>query len=152
MQERCRERRLVELEAGQDLRDAPRVEDELLPRLAHLSGVSARREVEGPREQLPVDVDLVRLDLGDQLLDEVLMPFEDCHESSVPPVFCAPSPARGMRRNITFDDEFGKPMFARRRQTKKLNQIARVLRELDAVSTRPAVKQRRSRVAIGKAA
>jgi hypothetical protein len=57
-----------------------------------------------------------------------------------------------MRRNIAFDDEFGKPMFARRRQTKKLNQIARVLRELDAVSTRPAVKHRRSRVAIGKAA
>jgi hypothetical protein len=43
-------------------------------------------------------------------------------------------------------------VFARRRQTKKLNQIARVLRELDAVSTRPVVKARRSRVAIGKAA
>jgi hypothetical protein len=44
-------------------------------------------------------------------------------------------------------------MFARRRQTKKLNQIARVLRELDAASTRPAAKPRRSsRVAIGRAA
>ncbi|HUK97245.1 MAG TPA: hypothetical protein VLV46_06275 [Gaiellaceae bacterium] len=43
-------------------------------------------------------------------------------------------------------------MFARRRQTKKLNRIARVLRELDAVSTRPAVKPRRNRVAIGRAA
>jgi len=43
-------------------------------------------------------------------------------------------------------------VFARRRQTKKLNQIARVLRELDAVSTRPAVKPRRTRVAIGRVA
>jgi hypothetical protein len=43
-------------------------------------------------------------------------------------------------------------VFARRRHTKKLNQIARVLRELDAVSTRPSAKSRRSRVAIGKAA
>jgi hypothetical protein len=43
-------------------------------------------------------------------------------------------------------------VFARRRHTKKLNQIARVLRELDAASTRPAAKSRRSRVAIGKAA
>jgi hypothetical protein len=57
-----------------------------------------------------------------------------------------------MRRNIAIDDELEKPVFARRRQTKKLNQIARVLRELDAVSSRPAAKPRRSRVAIGKAA
>jgi hypothetical protein len=58
-----------------------------------------------------------------------------------------------MRRNIGICDEFEKPMFARRRQTKKLNQIARVLRELDAASTRPAAKPRRSsRVAIGRTA
>ncbi|HZR69644.1 MAG TPA: hypothetical protein VFB01_11395 [Burkholderiales bacterium] len=45
-------------------------------------------------------------------------------------------------------------MFSRRRQTKKLNQIARVLRELDAVSTRPAARRRRtrSRVVLGRAA
>jgi hypothetical protein len=44
-------------------------------------------------------------------------------------------------------------VFARRRQTKKLNQIARVLRELDAASTRPsAQKPKRSRVALGRAA
>jgi hypothetical protein len=41
-------------------------------------------------------------------------------------------------------------VFARRRQAKKLNQIARMLRELDAASTRPVVKPRRSRVAIGR--
>jgi hypothetical protein len=43
-------------------------------------------------------------------------------------------------------------VFTRRRQTKKLNQIARVLRELDAASTRPAPRPRRTRVAIGRAA
>jgi hypothetical protein len=43
-------------------------------------------------------------------------------------------------------------VFTRRRQTKKLNQIARVLRELDAASTRPAQRPRRTRIAIGRAA
>ena len=48
---------------------------------------ASRGEVERARQQLPVDVRLVRLDLGEQLLDEVLMPFEDRHRSSVPPPF-----------------------------------------------------------------
>ena len=109
VQQGGRQRRLVELQAGEDLRDAPRVEDELLPRLAYLPGVGARGEVEGVREQRPVDVDLVRLDLGDQLLDEVLMPLEDCHEASVPLPCGAPSPASGMRRNPAVDDESEKP-------------------------------------------
>jgi hypothetical protein len=39
------------------------------------------------------------------------------------------------------------PMFERRRQTKKLLQIARVLRELDAAGPRPT-KTRRSRAAL----
>jgi hypothetical protein len=33
-------------------------------------------------------------------------------------------------------------MFARRRQTKKLMQVARLMRELDAVAHRPAVRRR----------
>ena len=41
------------------------------------------REAERPREQLPVDVGLVGLDLGDQLVDEVLMPLEHRHRPSV---------------------------------------------------------------------
>jgi hypothetical protein len=57
-----------------------------------------------------------------------------------------------MRRNPAIDDETRELLFSRRRQTKKLNQFARVLRELDAVSTRPAPRPRRSRVAIGRAA
>jgi hypothetical protein len=57
-----------------------------------------------------------------------------------------------MRRNPDIDDETRVPVFSRRRQTKKLIQIARVLRELDAASTRPAPRRRRSRVAIGRAA
>ena len=53
--------------------------DELLARLAHLARVRLRGEVERPGEELAVDVGLVGLDLGQQLLDEVLMPLEDCH-------------------------------------------------------------------------
>jgi hypothetical protein len=33
-------------------------------------------------------------------------------------------------------------MFARRRQTKKLMQVARLMRELDAATQRPAVRRR----------
>jgi hypothetical protein len=57
-----------------------------------------------------------------------------------------------MRRNLEIDDETREPVFSRRRQTKKLNQFARVLRELDAVSTRPATRRRRNRVVLGRAA
>jgi hypothetical protein len=42
------------------------------------------------------------------------------------------------------------PMFQRRRQTKKLLQVARMLRELDAASQRPVRVQRRSRAAISR--
>ena len=50
-------------------------------------GVGLRGVVERPGQELPVDVRLVRLDLGDQLVDEVLMPFEHCHDPSVAPGF-----------------------------------------------------------------
>ena len=42
------------------------------------------------------------------------------------------------------------PMFQRRRQTKKLLQVARMLRELDAASQRPVRVPRRSRAAISR--
>ena len=84
VEQRRRKRRLVELQAGEDLRRAPRVVDELLARLAHLTGVRVRGVLEGPRQELAVDVGLVRLDIRDQLVDEILMAFQDCHRSSVP--------------------------------------------------------------------
>ena len=87
VEERRRERRLVELQAGEDLRGAPRVVDELLARLAHLAVVRVGGVLEGPRQELAVDVRLVRLDLGDQLVDEVVMAFQNGHRSSVPRAF-----------------------------------------------------------------
>jgi hypothetical protein len=41
--------------------------------------MGTRREVERPRQELTVGVRLVPLDLGKQLVDEVLMSFEYCH-------------------------------------------------------------------------
>ena len=132
VEQRRGERRLVELQPGEDLRRAPRVVDELLARLAHLAVVRVGGELERPRQQLAVDVGLVRLDLGDQLVDEVLVAFQNGHRSSVP------RPSRGFRNPsggnavLPMNDE--EPMFARRRQTKKLIQIARMLRALDAAA------------------
>jgi hypothetical protein len=51
-----------------------------------------RRVVERPGQKLPVDVRLVRLDLGEQLVDEILVSFEYCHDLIVPPGFRAPPP------------------------------------------------------------
>ena len=86
VQERSGDRLLVEMELRADPRDAERVVDELLARAARLPRVRALGELERAAEQLLVDVRVVRLDLGDQLLDEVFaMPFrvEDSHEFSV---------------------------------------------------------------------
>jgi hypothetical protein len=44
----------------------------------------------------------------------------------------------------------GIPMFKRRRQTKKLIQIARMLHELDAAASRPRPAGRRARAALSR--
>ena len=103
-------------------------------------------------QELPIDVGLVGLDVGDQLRDEVLMPLQHRHKPVYPRLSTLDPPIAGCggtsaRRGTQ------QPMFRRRRQTKKLIRIARMLRELDAASIRPAAKPRRSsRVAIGRTA
>jgi len=73
-------------------------------------------------------------------------------EPSVPLPFQDPSLAWAnlFRRKRRSADERIDPMFARRRETKKLLRVARMLRELDAASQRPARAPRRSRVAISR--
>ena len=74
------------MELGADARDTERMVDELLAGSARLTRVRALGELERPAEQLLVDVRVVRLDLGDQLLDQVFaMPLrvEDTHGISV---------------------------------------------------------------------
>ena len=86
VQERGGDRLLVEMELRADPRDTERMVDELLAGAARLAGVRALGELERAAEQLLVDVRVVRLDLGDQLLDEVFaMPLrvEDTHGFSV---------------------------------------------------------------------
>ena len=84
--ERRGDRLLVEMELGADARDAERMVDELLAGSPCLARVRTLGELERPAEELLVDVRVVRLDLGDQLLDQVFaMPLrvEDTHEISV---------------------------------------------------------------------
>ena len=86
VQERRRERLLVEVELGADLRDRPRVVDERLARAPDLPLVRGGGEAERARQQLLVDARVVRLDGRDQLVDEVLvMPIgvDDSHRPSV---------------------------------------------------------------------
>src|SRR5204862_5131949 len=86
VQERSRDRLLVEVQLGADLRGAEGVQDEVLARPPELALVRLRRKPERPREQLPVDRRVVRCDLLDELVDEVLMrlvSLENRHRSSV---------------------------------------------------------------------
>jgi hypothetical protein len=56
--------------------------DELLAGPSLLAGVGLRREPEGAGEQIAVDVGVVLGNLGDQLVDQVLMSLwslENCH-------------------------------------------------------------------------
>jgi hypothetical protein len=55
------------------------VVDELLARPPYLPVVGARGEVERPRQKLAIGVRFVPLDLGKQLVDEVLMSLEYRH-------------------------------------------------------------------------
>jgi len=74
------------MELRTDTRDAERMVDELLARPACLARVRPLRVLERPTQKLLVDVRVVRLDLGDQLLDEVFaMPslVENRHGISV---------------------------------------------------------------------
>ena len=86
VEERSRDRLLVEMELGEDFRDTERVVDELLARAALLPIVGACRERECPRQQLPIEIGLVRLDRLQQLVDELLMTLcylDDSHITSV---------------------------------------------------------------------
>ena len=64
--------------------------------VADLPRVSLRGIVERPGEEIPVDVRLICLDLGEQLVDEVLMSVEHSHGSSVSPAPEAPSDPFGV--------------------------------------------------------
>ena len=95
VEQRCRQRLLVEMERGEDLRGAPRVPDEVLARAAALPIVSPLCERERPAQQVLVDVRLVRGDVRDQLLDEVLVPFLCLDDGHVPSVDGGPNEAHG---------------------------------------------------------
>ena len=73
VQQRGRERLVVEVELGADLRRAPRVVDERLAGTPLLAVVRVRRVQERLRQQVAVDVGVVRLDVGDQLVDQALV-------------------------------------------------------------------------------
>jgi hypothetical protein len=64
---------LVEMQLGADLGHPERVLDEVLAGAALLPLVSARGEVEGAAQELAIGVRDVRLDIADQLVDEILM-------------------------------------------------------------------------------
>ncbi len=88
VEERCGQRGFVEAELRADLGHAEGMANEVLPRAPLLALVRLGCKGEGSLEQPPVDLRLVGLDIGDQLLQEGLMPFgcfEDRHQFSVLP-------------------------------------------------------------------
>jgi hypothetical protein len=73
MEQRSRDRLLVEMELGADLGDAERMLYECLAGSALLPFVGPRRERESPAEEVAIGVLDIRLDVLDQLVDEILM-------------------------------------------------------------------------------
>ena len=92
MQERGGDRLLVEAEAGADRRDADGMRDERLARAALLALVGSSREAEGARDELDVDLRVLRGELGEQPFEELLVPLaclQRRHYLSVLPGFGA---------------------------------------------------------------
>ena len=107
VQQRGRDRLLVEVELGADPRDAPGMVDEVLAGAADLSAVPALGDLERPPDEVAVDARVVRLDARQQLLDEVLVVLlgaDDRHGPSVRPGHASsPRPeeaGRGARTDI----------------------------------------------------
>ena len=106
VQERGRDRLLVEVELRADAGDAERVMDEVLSRTPRLARVRTLGDLERAPEEVLVDLRVVRLDLGDELVDEVLvMPLgvENAHRLSVLRGSVRPFPAArnpGFRREL----------------------------------------------------
>jgi len=76
VQERGGNRLLVEPELGADLGGAEGMVDELLARAALLTVVRLGGELEGTANQIPIDLRVVGRHVGEQLLDEVLVPLK----------------------------------------------------------------------------
>ncbi len=75
VEERRGQRLIVELQAGEDQRHPVGVMDEVLPGTALLPFVRARGEGKRARQEVPVDARVVGRDLGEQLVDEALIPL-----------------------------------------------------------------------------
>src|SRR4051794_4296137 len=161
VEQRRRDRLVVELQLRADLRRAPGVEDELLAGAALLTLVGVRSEGESPCDQLAVDIRVVGRDVRNQLIDELLMLFvslKDSHISSVLRVFSAPSLDSGAylkRRNGRSDEERKLPMawYRRRQERKATARAARLLVALNAcASSRPRTSPAGTRLGLSASA
>ena len=90
VEQRGGDRLVVEPQLGADLGGAERVKDERLTRAALLALVRTGCELEGAREQVAVDVRVVRRDLGEQLLEEIFVSFGSFYERHIQIVDRAP--------------------------------------------------------------
>ncbi len=100
VEERRCDRLLVQVQLRADPGDTQRVMDELFSGPTGLARVSSFSEVERAAQEVSVDLRVVRLDLGDQLIDEVVVmsPFvENGHGFSVLSTICATFSRGGTR-------------------------------------------------------
>jgi hypothetical protein len=129
--------------------------DEVLTRPALLALVLLGGEAEGALEQIPVDVRVVGRDVGDELVDQLVVPltcFENRHGKSVLLGFQVPETAYIGQRNLYPEAERTVSVSKRRRERKAVR-LARLLVALDdeARETRPWHPRRTHRAALGTA-
>ena len=80
VEEGSRDGRVVAAQLREDLRDAERMEDEVLAAAALLVGVGLRGEVVGALQQIPIDIGVVGRHLGHELVEQLVMPLGGCGE------------------------------------------------------------------------
>jgi hypothetical protein len=89
--------------------------------------MSQRGELEGPHDQVAVELGLVRLELSQKLVDEILVPLDYRHPHILPPGSGDP-PADFVDRKVPAEREDGPSMMIRRcREARRLRLAARLL-------------------------
>ena len=120
--------------------------DEVLARAAALALVGPFCEGEGAAQQVAVDVRLVRRDVRDQLLDEVLVPFLCLDDGHVPSVDGGPN--EGSWPNGAFPKGMARELHERETHAQRLRMRARAraIRRLDPHARRARLARRFARL------
>jgi hypothetical protein len=129
------------------------MKDEVLPGTSLLTLVRTRGEAESPRDEVAIDVGVVRGDDRQQLVDQLLMTllsFYDCHVAIVRRGFeLPPAAARCRSRPLDGESETSMAWLRRRQERKAAMRAARMLLALGQLSSAGIASERAPQASLG---